>query len=134
MQTAPDRSVIKQFIIKQFMKGNDIDSVIKYFQKETTSYEWIIVTPGSKGYELIKNLEQNEKINAFFVYCWNTELYEKWTYEIKKVKCLTSSAGILCKNFIKINKEYIFPKFKYDNNGINNMNNDFNLLFDLSKL
>ena len=47
---------------------------------------------------------------------------------------MTSSAEILCKNFLKINKEYIFPKFKYDNSGINDMNDDFNLLFDLSKL
>ena len=75
-------------------------------------------------------MEQNENIHAFFIYCWNTELYEKLTYEIKKVKCLTSSAEILCENFIKLNREYLFPKFKYDNNGINNMEEDF----DLSKL
>ena len=56
----------------QFYKGNDLESTIKFFEKES-EFEWIVITPGSKGEELIQNLEEKQCIKALFVYCWNTE-------------------------------------------------------------
>ena len=115
------------------MKGTDLESVKKFFQKELSSDEWIIITPGSRGEELIKNLEDNEYIKAFFVYCWNTELHKNWAKKYEKVKCLTSDPHILLKKFVEINKNYKFPKFRY--NYYNNENNEEDeLLFDFDKI
>ena len=120
----------------RFVKGNNLESAINFFQKESSSDEWIIVTPGSKGEELIKQLEQNKCINAFFVYCWNTELHKNWTKNIKKVKCLTSDPDILKQKFIELNKNYIFPIFRYDNMDINiNKSKDaFDFLLNLKDI
>ena len=54
--------------------------------KEISYEEWIIITPGSKGEELIKNLEDIKCIYAFFIYCGNIELHEKWTKNINQRK------------------------------------------------
>jgi len=96
----------------QFYKAYDLDSSINFFKKESIS-EWIVITPGSKGEELIKNLEKFECIKSFFVYCWNTELHEKWASKIKKVGVITSDPEILCQKFIELNKNYLIPKFDY---------------------
>ena len=98
----------------QFYKAYDLESILKFFEKES-SFEWIIITPGSKGEELVKNLEENQCIKAFFIYCWDVELHEKWVKNKKKVKCLTSDPEILCQKFIELNKEYLIPNFKYRN-------------------
>ena len=37
-----------------FMKATNLESVINFFKKESSSEEWIIITPGSKGEEFIK--------------------------------------------------------------------------------
>ena len=52
-----------------FIKENNIKSSIEFFEKESSSDEWIVVICGSLEKELIKILEQNECINAFFVSC-----------------------------------------------------------------
>ena len=39
------------------MKGTDLESTQKFFKKELSSDEWIIITPSSKGEELINNLK-----------------------------------------------------------------------------
>ena len=83
-----------------FMKGTNLKSVINFFKKEASSEEWIIITPGSKGEELIKNLENIRCIYASFIYCRNLEFHEKWAKYINKVKCLTSEPEILCQKFI----------------------------------
>jgi hypothetical protein len=49
-----------------FYKVNDLESALKFFEKESSS-EWNVITPGSKGEELINNLEKNQFIKAFFV-------------------------------------------------------------------
>ena len=67
----------------RFYKSYNLDSTIKFFKNESMS-DWIVVTPGSKGEELIKNLENFECIKAFFVYCENTEFHEKWAKKNKK--------------------------------------------------
>jgi len=59
-----------------FYKANGLESTLKFFEKESSS-EWIVITPGSKGEELINNLEQNQSIKSFFIYCMNTDLHEK---------------------------------------------------------
>ena len=120
----------KYFLNVLFVKGTDLESVQKFFQKEISSDEWIIITPGSKGEELIINLEDNEHINAFFVYCWDTEIHKNWVKKYNKVKCLTSEPDILLENFVEINKNFIFPNFKYNDNYNENDNseNDFFLV------
>ena len=96
----------------KFLKGYDLETTINFFKKENVS-EWIVITPGSKGEELIQNLEEFQCIQTFFIYCWNTELHEKWANKRKKVGCITSSPEILCQKFIELNKKYIIPNFKY---------------------
>ena len=59
--------------------------MINFFKKESSCEEWIIITPGSKGEEFIKKLENIKCIYAFFVYCRNIEFHEKWTKNIKKL-------------------------------------------------
>ena len=96
----------------QFSKGYNLYSTINFFKKESLS-EWIVITPGSSGEELIMNLEKFECIKSFFVFCKNTE-YHKWAKKNKKVGCLTSDPEILCQKLIEINKNYIIPKFNYN--------------------
>ena len=104
----------------QFYKGYDLYSTINFFKKESIS-EWIVITSGSLGEELILNLGNFKCIKTFFIYCMNTKYHEKWANQIKKVGCLTSDPEILCQNFIEINKNYIIPNFNYkskENNDI----------------
>ena len=94
------------------LKSYDLESTINFFKKESIS-EWIVITPGSKGEELIKNLENFECIKFFFVFCWNIELHEKWASKINKVGIVTSDPEILCQKFIELNKKYLIPKFDF---------------------
>ena len=100
----------------RFFKSYSLDSTIKFFKNESMS-DWIVVTPGSKGEELIKNLENFECIKAFFIYCKNTEFHEKWAKKIKKVKCITSDPEILCKKFLELNDEIAILNFNYGIDG-----------------
>ena len=95
----------------QFYKSDNFYSSINFFKKESI-FEWIVVTPGSLGKELILNLENFQCIKAFFIYCQNPEIHE-WAKKIKKVKCLTSDPEVLCKKFIELNKTYFCPNFNY---------------------
>ena len=97
----------------KFYKGNVLNATIDFFEKESVS-EWIVITPGSKGKELIQHLEKNNCIKSFFIYCNNTESHEEWAKKIKKVGCITSDLEILCQKFIEINKSYFIPNFNYD--------------------
>ena len=76
--------------------------------------EWIVVTPGSKGEDLIKNLQNFECIKTFFIYCKNPTFHQNWANNYKKIGCLTSDPKILCKIFIEINQDYIIPNFNYN--------------------
>ena len=96
----------------KFITSYELDSTIKFFKNQSMS-DWIVVTPGSKGEELIKNLENFECIKAFFVYCQNTEFHEKWAKKIKKVRCITSDPEILCKKFLELNDEIAILNFNY---------------------
>ena len=98
----------------QFYKGNNLYSIIDFFKKELIS-EWIVITSGSSGEELILNLENFKCIKSFFIYCKNTKYHEEWTNKVKKLGCLTSDPEILCRKFIEINKNYIIPNFNYNN-------------------
>ena len=121
------------FINVRLVKGTNIESAIDFFKKEIFSDEWIVITPGSKGEEFIKNLEQNQCIYCFFVYCKNIEEHEKWTKNIPKVKCVTSNPEILCKELIELNKDYLFPNFNYGQNITKEKNNDL-FLWNFKKL
>ena len=119
----------------RLVKGSNIESAINFFNQEIFSDEWIVITPGSKGEELIKNLEKNQCIYGFFIYCKVIENHEKWTKNIQKVKCLTSNPEILCQKLIELNKDYLFPNFNYGKNITKEKNNeDFLFLWNLKKL
>ena len=110
----------------EFCKGYNLYSTINFFKKQTTS-EWIVITTGSHGEELILNLGNFECIKTFFIYCMNIEHHE-WAKKIKKVGCLTSDPEILCQKLIELNKDYIIPNFNYkseENNEIHK--NDMDL-------
>ena len=96
----------------QFYKAHDLNSIINFFKKESIS-EWIVVSSGSKGKELIQNLENINCIKSFFIYCQNTKLHESWAKNIKKVGCITSDPEILCQKFIEFNDSYCIPHFNY---------------------
>ena len=119
----------------QFYWGDDLYSTINFFKKEFIS-EWIVVTPGSLGKELMLNLESFQCIKVFFIYCKNPK-YHDWAKKIKKVKCITSDPEVLCEKFIELNNSVFYPNFNYsskeDNNNTNNNleyseNKDFILL------
>ena len=117
---------IKCFENVQFYKDDDLTSTINFFKKESV-YEWIVITPGSQGKDLISNLENYICINSFFIYCRNPS-YHNWAKNIKKVGCITSNPKILCEKLIEINKKYIIPNFNYkaktNNDTINYNKND----------
>ena len=128
---------IKCFENVRFIKGYDLDSTINFFKTESIS-EWIVITPGSKGEELILNLQNFQCIKLFFIYCKNTKFHEKWATKIKKVGCLTSDPEILCQKFIEINKNYIIPKLNYKSeesisSSLNEISSENSLYSDSSK-
>ena len=119
----------------RLVKGINLESAINFVKNESFSDEWIVITPGSKGEELVQNLEQNNCIFGFVIYCKNMEYHGKWVANMKKVKCLTSNPEILCKKLIELNKVYLFPNFNYGQNIIKENNNDDNIfLWNLKKL
>ena len=114
---------------------SELNSAYNFFKKESIS-EWIVVTPGSKGEELINKLKDFDCIKSFFIFCMDVKSHERWAKKIKKVGCITSKAELLCQKFVEINKEYIFPNFNYqrkkNNNNlkmIENFTNNSELLF-----
>ena len=102
----------KSFEKVEFYRGYDLRSTINFFQQESVS-EWIVITPGFQGEELIMKLENFKCIKYFFVYCENAELHESWAKKYKKIVCLTSDPEILCLKFIEIN-DYFIPNFNYE--------------------
>ena len=116
----------------RFHIGYSLESALKFFQKESL-FEWIVITPGSKGEELIKNLEQYECIKSFYIYCWNTELHEKWAKNRKKIGCLTSNPEILCQKLIELNKPYLVPSFIYKDENKNDVLLNFQVMNSKNK-
>ena len=98
----------------EFNRGYNLYSTIDFFKKQSID-EWIIITSGSDGKELILNLEKFKCIKSFFIFCGNIEYHKEWAKKIKKVGCLTSDPEFLCKKLIEINKKYIIPNFNYKN-------------------
>ena len=119
-----DHKLFKKCFEKvEFYRKNDFFSAINFFKKELIS-EWIVITPGSQGEELIMNLENFECIKYFFIYCQNTEIHENWTKKYKKIVCLTSDPEILCLKLFEVN-DYFIPNFNYkseENNDLLNPN------------
>ena len=103
----------KYFVNVQFYKGFELESIINFFNKESSLEEWIVISPGSKGEELISKLHEKESIKAFFIFCHNKKKHEEWIKKYKKIKCLTNDPKILIKQFIEINKDYLIPNFKF---------------------
>ena len=98
----------------QFYIEFDIESTINFFNKDSYYDEWIVITPGSKGEELISKLHENQSIRAFLIFCFKPELHEKWIKKYEKVKCLTNESEILCQKLINLNENYLIPNFIYD--------------------
>ena len=109
----------------QFNKAYDIDSIKKFFKNEYIS-EWIVITPGSKGEELINNLDNIKCIKYFFIYCKNPKLHESWASSYKKVGCVTSNPEILCQKLIELNNKYRLPNFNYQSKSNNEIESKIN--------
>jgi len=127
-------SYIKCFENVEFYKGDTLISIIDFFKLNSIS-EWIVISPGSQGKELISNLENFQCIKTFFIYCRNPN-YHKWANNIKKVGCITSDPKILCEKFIEINKSYVMPNFNYstkENKNIILLNNEKNNSKDINE-
>ena len=120
-------SYIKCFENVEFYKGDTLKSIIDFFKVNSIS-DWIVISPGFQGKEIISNLENFQCIKTFFIYCRNPN-YHKWANNIKKVGCITSDPKILCEKLIEINKSYIMPNFNYstkENKNIILLNNEKN--------
>ena len=96
----------------QVYKGFDVESTIKFFKKESSLEEWIVISPEEE--ELISILHDNISIKAFFIYRLISGLGEDWTKKYKKIKCITGKLEVLTKKLIEINRDYFIPNFKYD--------------------
>ena len=96
----------------QVYKGFDVESTIKFFQKESSLEEWIVISPEVE--ELISKLHDNISIKAFFIYSLTPGLEEDWTKKYIKIKCITGELEVLTKKLIEVNKDYFIPNFKYD--------------------
>ena len=94
----------------KFYKGETIKTAINFFNSEFIS-EWIVITSGSAGEELIQKLEKFNCIKTFFIYCDDIKLHESWTKNNKKIACIKSNPEILCQKLIELNKNYIIPNF-----------------------
>ena len=95
----------------QFHQSDDINSMINFFEKETI-LEWIIISNGTQVKELVQNLENNNCIKSFFIYCPDKKLHESWA-KYKKVRCITSNPKELCEKLIELNNSYYIPNFNY---------------------
>ena len=94
-------------------KGFDIESTLQFFQKESSIEEWIVISPDVE--ELISKLHEKDSIKAFFIYSLRPGLdKEDWTKKYEKIKVITGEIEVLTKKFIEINKEYLIPNFKYE--------------------
>ena len=94
-------------------KGFDIESTLQFFQKESSIEEWIVISPDVE--ELISKLHEKDSIKAFFIYSHGPGLdKEDWTKKYEKIKVITGEIEVLTKTFIEINKDYLIPNFKYD--------------------
>ena len=120
---------IKYFENVQIYKGFDIETVLNFFKKESSIEEWIVITPGTKGEELVSKLHENKSIKAFCVFCFNPQFHQEWVKKYEKIKCLTNDPITLTEKFIELNKEYLIPNFNYDEK-INKKKIDFDLNFN----
>ena len=103
----------KSFENIKFFKGTDIETVVGFFNKESSLEEWIVISPGSKCEELISKLNDKEIINSFFIFCFKPELYQELPKKFPKIKYITKDPFILAKKIIEINKDYYIPNFIY---------------------
>ena len=122
---------IKCFENVEFYKAYNLYSAINFFKEQSIS-EWIVITPGSGGQELILNLENLDCIKSFFIFCLNVECHKTWAKNINKVGCITSSPEELCQKLIEINQKYIIPRFNYKTqDNISSSSNEINTEFIL---
>ena len=90
----------------------DLETAKTIFMNEFI-FKCIVITPGSKGEELIENLKDFECIRAFFIFCRNEKFEESWPQKFKKIVCVTSNPEILCQKLIEFNKNFAFPNLDY---------------------
>ena len=122
---------IKCFKNVEFYKAYNLYSAINFFKEQSIS-EWIVITPGSGGQELILNLENFDCIKSFFIFCLNAECHKTWAKNINKVGCITSSPEELCQKLIEINQKYIIPRFNYKTqDNISSYSNEISTEFTL---
>lgn len=91
----------------------DAQKIISFFQEYSSIEEWIIITPGTKGEDLIKELYKFKCINSFIIYCFNPENHKNWAKKYDKIKGISTDSNDLCKSLLKINKKYLIPYFTY---------------------
>ena len=118
----------KSFQNVRFLKANDAESIVNFFNKESSIEEWIIILPGSKSEELMSKIHEKESIKAFFIFCFKPESYKDLAIKYKKVYCIIKEPDILYSKIIEINKDYLVPIFNY----IDNDNDKVKYNFDLN--
>jgi hypothetical protein len=118
----------KSFENVRFLKANDSESIVNFFNKETSIEEWIIICPGSKSEELMSKIHEKELIKAFFIFCFKPELYKDLSKKYGKIYCLTKEPSILYKKIIEFNRDYLVPNFNFiDNDNGNRTKYNFDL-------
>jgi len=106
----------KSFENVRFLKAHDIETIVNFFNKESSIEEWIIILPGSKSEELMSKIHEKEIIKAFFIFCYKPELYKDLSKNYKKIYCVTKDPTILYKKIIEFNRDYLVPYFNFKDN------------------
>ena len=106
----------KSFENVRFLKAYDIETIVNFFNKESSIEEWIIILPGSKSEELMSKIHEKEIIKAFFIFCYKPELYKDLSKNYKKIYCVTKDPTILYKKIIEFNRDYLVPYFNFKDN------------------
>ena len=103
--------------------GSTIDSIVEFFNNYSDFDEWIVISTGKLGNELISKIHNKKMIHAFLIYCQHPEYHVNWAKNFPKIKGICCKPVELYQKLLEINKGYEIPEFKYDEDIVKQMKN-----------
>jgi len=70
-----------------------VAATVEYLAKPDLVGQFLVLTSGTNGEDLVKQLESNAKVSAFIVFCKNKKYHESWAGKHPKVKRVLSTQG-----------------------------------------
>ncbi len=110
--------------------SRDKDNTIKFFQNYDSLEEFIVITPGRMGEELISQIHNNPHIKAFIVFCQNLEAHKPWAKKYEKILAVVNSRLAVYAILLNENKLYLNSNYMYRINSLNIKN----FAIDLKKI